>query len=280
MYSLTLPVLGTVAAWRGQARALLAADVPSAAVSWTVGQAEEGLFPDEASALPKARKSTQVALPRAAIKGIETALCHKDPARFARAYGVAWRMMRCTLRWGDRSDPALRRLLHQAKAVHRDIHKMHAFVRFRELEGNGTRRRFAAWFEPEHPITEAATPFFARRFGDMDWVIATPEVTAHFIDGTLGFTETETQIRPPEDDTEALWLTYYASIFNPARLMVRAMESEMPRKYWKNLPEADLIPDLIRNADARATQMREQPPSLPPERVAAIRRAAIGAAKK
>ncbi|WP_162559601.1 DUF4130 domain-containing protein [Tritonibacter mobilis] len=33
---------------------------------------------------------------------------------------------------------------------------------------SGARRRFAAWFEPDHRILEAASPFFARRFADMD----------------------------------------------------------------------------------------------------------------
>lgn len=65
----------------------------------------------------------------------------------------------------------------------------------------------------------------------------------------------------PDDATEGLWRTYYANIFNPARLMVDAMTSEMPRKYWKNLPEADLIPGLIRNAGARAASMQAAEPS-------------------
>ena len=42
-----------------------------------------------------------------------------------------------------------------------------------------------------------------------------------------------------------LWRTYYATIFNPARLKVKAMQAEMPKKYWRNLPEAELIPELI-----------------------------------
>ncbi|MGO7668145.1 DUF4130 domain-containing protein, partial [Rhizobium ruizarguesonis] len=28
-----------------------------------------------------------------------------------------------------------------------------------------------------------------------------------------------------------LWRTYYASIFNPARLKLKAMQAEMPKKY-------------------------------------------------
>ncbi|MEV9012116.1 DUF4130 domain-containing protein, partial [Klebsiella pneumoniae] len=52
-----------------------------------------------------------------------------------------------------------------------------------------------------------------------------------------------------------LWLTYYASIFNPARGKVKAMQAEMPKKYWKNLPEAALIADLLAQAPARVAAM-------------------------
>ena len=63
-----------------------------------------------------------------------------------------------------------------AKEVRRDEHKMHAFVRFREV-GRGNER-FVAWFEPEHHIVELAAPFFVRRFTDMRWSILTPELCA------------------------------------------------------------------------------------------------------
>ena len=51
------------------------------------------------------------------------------------------------------------------------------------------------------------------------------------------------------------WRTYYRSIFNPARLKIGAMTKEMPKKYWRNLPEAAEIPNLIRIADGRMQNM-------------------------
>lgn len=266
-----LPVIGTVAAWRAEARALARAGVPAEAVVWRVGEGSGDLFAGQAAAA--CGPGRDLRLPRAAVETLEAALCHSDPERFARAYATVLRLTDRAVRWGDRSDPALRRILAQAKAVGRDIHKMHAFVRFREIPSDGSRRAFAAWFEPEHPIVEAAAPFFARRFGDMDWVIATPGLTARFIAGKLSFAETAPGARPPEDATEELWRIYYASIFNPARLMVQAMQSEMPKKYWRNLPEARLIPELIRQAPARAAAMQAAPPTEPPARRAMVARA-------
>jgi DNA polymerase len=60
---------------------------------------------------------------------------------------------------------------------------------------------------------------------------------------------------PQGDPVESLWRSYYAAIFNPARLKPGAMLAEMPRKYWKNLPEAELIPRLIAGARAREAAM-------------------------
>ncbi|SOB93930.1 TIGR03915 family putative DNA repair protein [Rhodobacter maris] len=249
-----LPRIGTVAAWRAEARRLAAAGVLPETVLWSVGEAAPDLF--AASPAPRAA-SVAFRLPRVAVESIETALMHADPERFARAYVLVLRLARQEAIWGDRSDPALHRLLEQEKAVRRDIHQMHGFVRFREVTPPGANRRaFAAWFEPAHHILEAAAPFFARRFGDMDWLIATPTLTARFEAGELEILETANRATPPVDATEDLWRVYFANIFNPARLMVNAMTSHMPRKTWKNLPEAALIPDLIRTAPERVAAMR------------------------
>lgn len=268
---LVLPLIGTVPAWRKAARGLLARGVPEAV--WQVDDVSADLFTSES--IDVATTAPGLTLPRGAITEIETALCHADPERFARAYSLLRRLADGSVRWGDRSDPAVRKVLEQAKTVRRAIHKMHAFVRFREVAGEGGRRTFMAWFEPDHPVVEAATLFFAKRFGDMDWAILTPQITARFVCGTLDYQLTAPGTVIPDDATEGLWRTYYANIFNPARLMVNAMTSEMPRKYWKNLPEADLIPDLIRSASARATAMEEAAPSMASPRLLARAKAMV-----
>lgn len=276
MRAIALPLIGTVAAWRGHVRELAAASLPAEAVLWQVGRGGADLFAQDAgqpaAMAGQQSKAAPLTLSREAVAVIEGALCHSDPQRFARAYALVLRLARRDLRWGDRSDPALRRLLEQEKAVRRDIHKMHAFVRFREVSPpDATRRAFAAWFEPEHAIVEVAAQFFAKRFGDMDWVIATPAVTARFEDQRLSFEVSAGRTPPPEDATEALWCTYFANIFNPARLMVSAMTSEMPKKYWKNLPEAALIPDMIRDAPARAKAMQDAMPTQELAHIARLR---------
>jgi DNA polymerase len=44
------------------------------------------------------------------------------------------------------------------------------------------------------------------------------------------------------------------------------MQKEMPKQYWRNLPEASLIPDLIAGAGARAEAMVAAAPTVPPKR--------------
>jgi DNA polymerase len=137
---------------------------------------------------------------------------------------------------------------------------MRAFVRFREV-ATEAGPWMVAWFEPQHLIVEANAPFFRDRFPEQRWSILTPDRCVHWDPSAreLRFTAGANRAdAPAEDATEDLWRTYYASIFNPARVKVAAMNAEMPRHYWKNLPEASIIPRLLADARPRVDAMVEQ----------------------
>lgn len=264
MRQILLPDIGTAAAWREAARSCLAEGLSPADISWGDGQAEPGLFDDQpvAGAAP-----VQMTVPRSFVELAETVCWHRAPDRFSRLYAFLWRLKDAPQLMADGGDRDLAHLRGMEKSVRRCQHKMKAFVRFREIGSReDARRSFGAWFEPTHRTVEPTAGFFVRRFADMDWRIVTPEKTAVFESGVLSFAPG--QVRPafPDDASEALWLTYFRSIFNPARLKVQAMTSEMPKKYWKNLPEAAAIPDLIATAPARARAMAQAAPTLPPVR--------------
>jgi DNA polymerase len=141
------------------------------------------------------------------------------------------------------------------RAIARDVHKMHAFVRFRRIE-TGDGEQYVAWFRPKHLIVERATPFFARRFASMRWSILTPDKSAHWNGDALEFGRGIPRSQAPRaDELDSLWKTYYSSVFNPARVRPATMQREMPRRYWENLPEAAVIPELIRDAPARVRRM-------------------------
>jgi DNA polymerase len=171
---------------------------------------------------------------------------------------MLWKLRADRSAMQDAADPLLHRLERLAKAVRRDIHKMHAFVRFREVQ-EGEDRRFVAFFEPEHHIVRRTASFFVDRFTNMRWSILTPEISIHW-DGSVlqeGPGATRSQA-PSSDPFETSWRTYYESIFNPARLKVGSMLREMPRKYWRNMPEASLVQPLIATARSREIEMIER----------------------
>ncbi len=269
MYTVTLPRIGTDLAWRDAAKRLVGAGVSPNDILWDFDAEMGALF---ATPTPLPPLTRRIKAPQSFVRLADTVVWHKDPQRFARLYAVLWRLRHAQGLMQDRADPDIAQLFRMEKAVHRCKHKMKAFVRFRDLRQGGERRSFAAWFEPTHHTVEPTAPFFARRFADMDWMIATPDVTAQFVDGNLSFHPGQPKPDLPEDATEDLWGTYFCNIFNPARLKVQAMTSEMPRKYWKNLPEARHIPDLIASAEDKVKKMHEAAPTLPPERVAKIQK--------
>ena len=250
-FALSLPDQGTFEAWREAARRAISHHIPPDQIDWTGAQ---GLF--AAAPLPAAEGPHRPQVPSAFVTLARSVIWHSSPERFSLLYQALWRLDRADGAPLSQADPLGRRLALLAKNVGRDIHKMHAFVRFREMPATGPRRRFAAWFEPEHNTLEPGSAFFAKRFGDMDWMIATPRLTAEFQDGSLRFGPAAPRPTLPEDASESLWATYFANIFNPARIKLDAMRSEMPKKYWKNLPETRLIPEMLQDAEARVQRMR------------------------
>jgi DNA polymerase len=103
----------------------------------------------------------------------------------------------------------------------------------------------------------------------MRWSILTPDGSAIWDGDELTFGPPATRdMAPAEDEIEAFWQTYYASTFNPARLKTKAMQGEMPRRYWKNLPEAALIPELVARSEVRTEAMVAAPTPEPNRRLA------------
>jgi probable DNA metabolism protein len=70
----------------------------------------------------------------------------------------------------------------------------------------------------------------------MRWAILTPERSSLDRRQLLFGPGGKREDAPPADAGEQLWLTYYQSIFNPARLKLSMMRKEMPRKYWPTCP--------------------------------------------
>ena len=261
MTRITLKPGADLDGFRQAVRGLVAAGFRPEEVDWS-GEGMPTLFPavrcDEAPAVP---------LPRAAADLIRLVVCHRDPERYALLYRLVWR-----LRHGERallevaSDPLVHRLGRMAKSVRRDLHKMHAFVRFRRVEA-AADERFVAWFEPDHFILEATAGFFVERFRSLEWTILTPI-------GSILWDRKQVRFGPPgrrgdvpaSDPFEAGWRGYYESTFNPARVNLAATRGHMAKKYWPNLPETRAIPELVRSASSRVGEMIDKEAAMPAHR--------------
>ncbi len=250
--------------WRDQARAMIQRGTEPGQLVWSVrnragmGELDFGEVTHQ-QARPANRPSSEIRIDRAFLQLINTALLHKNEDRFALAYRLLFRMQKTPKLYRNPADADVRKLQSYEKSVRRDIHKMHAFVRFRKVGTRGNREQFIAWFEPEHHIVEAVGPFFRNRFTGMDWIIASPDASIawdgeNLISGAGGCKQDFAQ----EDVIEEEWRSYYRNIFNPARLKTQAMKSEMPMKYWHNLPEAELIPSLVRQSGSQVQKMLDR----------------------
>lgn len=250
--------------WRERARALVQCEVPPDHIAWVEPGGSGDLFAHGERRMPIADDDAPpVRASKRFVKLARNAILHSDPARFALLYRLLWRLQTNGRALEDKADPDVRKLEELDKNVCRDSHKMHAFVRFRLVENpdenagdEGGDEHYVAWFEPDHHILRANAGFFVRRFANMKWSILTPQGSLHWDGETLAEgPPAQRSDAPSGDPIEDLWRKYYASIFNPARLKVGAMLKEMPKKYWKNMPEAELIPELIAGAQNRESQM-------------------------
>ncbi len=286
-------------------------------------------------------------VPKAFLEAARIAAVHRDPERWNLLYRLLYRLQSNRNLLQLETDDDVAHLLRLEGQVRRDLHKMHAFVRFRKVlePGDPAERpivvdeevtvpsaaaheqpahhllletptpfgpvkseieacapaetteptadqdceHFIAWYQPDHRIVPLAAPFFAERFAVMRWSILTPDASVAWdpVTRTLTFGPgLPRESAPAEDELEGLWRSYYASIYNPARLNPQAMRSEMPVRYWKNLPEVSMLPTLITQSKTRVetmvTRQQSQPtaqPFVPPERTLPALTAALPACK-
>lgn len=240
-------------AWRDRARLLLAAGIAPQDAQWArAGDLFGGGDPPAAEAAPALRISARL------LAMLEQAARYRCDDRWPFLYRVLWRWQQGEHEVMSAADEDGARLHAMVKTVRREAHKMHAFLRFRERPEHAGAPRFIAWFEPEHDVLEDAAGHFAQRMGKNTWLIATPQGCAMWDGSALAY-------RPPlprdtceaRDGGEALWLAYYRSTFNPARVNREAMTMHMPVRYWKNLPEAPLIPAMLSEAASGASRLAQ-----------------------
>ncbi len=246
------------ASWRLQARELLKQAIPPSEVDWD--QSQENLLFDESHcpSVSKIKPKGPIVVPPAFLKLAETVSCARVEERWDLLYRLLFRLV-----YENKNllsiniDPDVAKALRLQKSISRDVHKMHAFVRFKKVETD-LGETYVAWHQPEHLTLRMGAPFFVRRFGDRPWSIFTPDESAHWDLKKLNFSEGLPKHQfNVEDDFDKVWKTYYRSIYNPARINLKAMKQEMAPKYWAAMPESEEIYKLVRENHHRLEQMSD-----------------------
>ena len=264
--------------WRTAARPLLAGAVAPGEVVWSdwrepslndgaasrdagTRRTDGAATALDAAASAAAGSTRPPSIPRRLMSLLEDLACYRDPNRWELMYRLTWRVLNQNRELLDNdADPDVKLARTWEKAIHRDVHKMHAFVRFHETDTGDGDKRYVAWFEPVHEILRSTVPFFEKRFPNMRWMIATPDGAAVWNGNHTEFIESPRRSRlPREDATHSLWRTYYRNICNVARINPTVMQRDMPKRYWQYMPEASEIKSLISEGSVATQRALDTP---------------------
>jgi DNA polymerase len=245
-------------AWRAAARELISRGLSPSDVHWRSADDAQQELPLDIDSEPRRETigPTAFRVPKQFLDLAKHVACHRDPRRWQLLYETLWRI---THGEHDLLDDAVDEQVHALRqmeqAVRRDIHKMHAFVRFEKQEVDGGEE-YLAYYRPDFRVFRLAAPFFVERFGSMRWTIFGPDETAAWDGEQLIFLPgVFRESAVSGDELTQLWKSYYASTFNPARLNVRLMRREMPQRFWPLLPEAADVEQLVARAPSRTEQL-------------------------
>jgi uracil-DNA glycosylase len=228
------------------------------------------------SEMPLGAPNPRPHVPKPFLNSAQIVALHRSPTRWNLLYRILSRLQSDSTLLHVEVDNEVAELRRLRNQVQHDLHKMHAFVRFRKVEEppsqdpSASVEHYIAWYHPAHRVLRLAAPFFAERFSTMRWTILTPDESVTHDPETKSLTfgpGIPREAAPQSDELETLWRSYYSSVFNPARLNPKAMRSEMPVRYWQNLPELTTLPHLIQKAEARVasmvTRQTQQPTAAP-----------------
>jgi probable DNA metabolism protein len=125
-----------------------------------------------------------------------------------------------------------------AKRTGKEVHRMHAFVRFEEQEDCS----FAARVEPDCDVLPLIGEHFRRRFPTMRWRIDDLRRGYSLVheSGELSLAPLARQPgveAEQEERFQDLWRTYFSAVNIPERANPRLHLQHLPRRYWRHLTE-------------------------------------------
>lgn len=147
----------------------------------------------------------------------------------------------------DFSNRAVLMVQQTSRKVHREKHRMEAFVRFQKAKDN----LYYALIDPDFNVLPLISSHFKKRYADQRWLIydthrkygiyydlqAVNEVNINFSTGVTNGKFTQSVYAEDEDIYQQLWQQYFKSVNIPARKNTKLHLQHMPRRYWKYLTE-------------------------------------------
>lgn len=146
----------------------------------------------------------------------------------------------------DYSHAAVLKVAQVTKQVHRERHRMEAFVRF-QLTKDGL---YYAAVEPDFNVLPLLIDHFKNRYADQRWLIYDGKrkygiyynlETVETIELSLSdeVKQGGLSIAFAEDEPlyQSLWKNYFQSVNIKARKNTKLHIQHMPKRYWKYLPE-------------------------------------------
>ncbi|WP_168791292.1 UdgX family uracil-DNA binding protein [Paraburkholderia aromaticivorans] len=288
------------AAWRHAARELLRQGVEPERIEWVECDSCDSAGSDSGNANAQDGSATAPvvptpAIPRELLAWLKTAACFYAPDRWSLLYRILWRWTHGERHVLDPQDADGALLDQRIQSVEHETSDLVALTLFRRRDPSMGPPEFVGWYEPHHDLLEQAAERFAERMGDSTWMLATPQGAA-FWSGMLlrisrpAAAEDEhaahpcperqqqnppaTQALPPgamvgeattSEPTEALWLAYYASVFNGA-------PAPVPLRYWRTPPAGPPLPAQLARERSRLGAQRGTVtvPEMPPLEYSAV----------
>ncbi len=134
-----------------------------------------------------------------------------------------------------------------SRKVHREKHRMEAFVRFQLTKD----KLYYAIVQPDFNVLPLVTRHFKERYADQRWLIydarrkygiyydleKVETVELSFNENTSGGENISSLYDETEPLYQSLWQQYFGSVNIAARKNTKLHLRHMPKRYWKYLPE-------------------------------------------
>lgn len=133
------------------------------------------------------------------------------------------------------------------KKVGREVHRMHAFVRFQRTKDD----IYYATIEPDFNVVPLLPPHFEKRYPAQQWLIydtkrrygiyydkKQTEYITFADEGQLSYRQlSQHALETSEVEYQVLWKSYFDSVNIPERRNLKLHLQHVPKRYWKYLSE-------------------------------------------